>query len=108
MKTIRILRALLLLSVCLAGCGGAGNSAEKDALCTYTVSCRGEDGAGVAGVMINFCTDSACTPVTSGETALPSSPARRSSIMFRSSGSRKAGSWRATKNGPPRPGARTL
>ena len=67
MKKIRILLALLLLAVCLAGCGGAGKSAEKEALCTYTVSCQGEDGAGIADVMINFCTDSACTPVTSGE-----------------------------------------
>ena len=67
MKKISLLLALLLLAVCLAGCGDAGKSAAKEALCTYTVSCRGEDGSGVAGVMINFCTDSACTPVTSGE-----------------------------------------
>ena len=67
MKKISLLLALLLLSVCLVGCGGAGKSAEKEALCTYTVFCQGEDGAGLAGVMINFCTDSACTPVTSGE-----------------------------------------
>lgn len=67
MKKISLLLALLLLAVCLVGCGDAGKSAEKEALCTYTVSCRGEDGSGVAGVMINFCTDSACMPVTSGE-----------------------------------------
>ena len=65
MKKISLLLALLLLAVCLVGCGDAGKSAEKEALCTYTVSCRGEDGSGV--VMINFCTDSACMPVTSGE-----------------------------------------
>ena len=36
--------------------------------CTYTVYCYGvEDGADVTGVMVNFCTDTACTPVTSAD-----------------------------------------
>ncbi len=70
MKKHFIPLALLLLAACLIGCGagaGADKAGAEDALCTYTVSCQGEDGAGIAGVMINFCTDSACTPVISGE-----------------------------------------
>ena len=59
MKKLALLPALLLLC-CLLGCGTAKES-------RYTVSCRGEDGSPVAGVMINFCTDTACSPVTSGE-----------------------------------------
>ncbi len=67
MKKLTLLLALLLLSLCLTGCGGVGGSAEEPALCTYTVSCRGLDGRGLAGVMINFCTETTCTPVSSGE-----------------------------------------
>lgn len=36
--------------------------------CTYTVYCYGvDDGADVTGVVVNFCTDTTCTPVTSAE-----------------------------------------
>ena len=59
MKKLAMLTALLLLLCCLWGCGGKESS--------YTVSCRVEDGTPVAGVMINFCTDTACSPVISGE-----------------------------------------
>ncbi len=59
MKKLVLLMALLLVLCCLTGCGAKESR--------YTVSCRGEDGAPVAGVMVNFCTDTACSPVTSGE-----------------------------------------
>lgn len=70
MKKLSMLLALLLLLCCLAGCGGAGKSADQrdaEGLCTYTVSCLGQNGERVEGVMINFCTDSMCTPVISDE-----------------------------------------
>ena len=59
MKKMGMLLALLLLCG-LLGCGAARET-------SYTLSCRGEDGSPVAGVMINFCTDTACSPVLSGE-----------------------------------------
>lgn len=68
MKKISMLLALLLLLCCLTGCSGAGKSADQtdaEELCTYTVSCQGQNGERVEGVMIIFCTDSMCTPVTS-------------------------------------------
>ena len=35
---------------------------------SYTVRCRGaENGEAIAGVILNFCTDTACTPVTTSE-----------------------------------------
>ena len=64
MKQIAVLLALLLLSGCLTGCGSG--AAEEPALCTYTVHCRSEAGDALEGVMLNFCTDSACSPVFSG------------------------------------------
>lgn len=59
MKKMGMLLALLLLCG-LLGCGAARET-------SYTLSCRGEDGSPVAGVMINFCTDTACSSVLSGE-----------------------------------------
>ena len=61
MKKLAILPALLLALVCLMGCGAEAKESS------YTIACRGEDGTPVAGVMINFCTDTACSPVSSGE-----------------------------------------
>ena len=60
MKKLVLLAALLLSLCCLLGCGAAKES-------SFTLSCRGEDGSPVAGGMINFCTDTACSPVLSGE-----------------------------------------
>lgn len=72
MKKLILPLALLLLLSCLTGCGEAGKSAEhtdaeEAALCTYTVICQGQEGESVEGVIINFCTDSMCSPVTSDE-----------------------------------------
>ena len=37
-------------------------------ICTYTVCCYGiENGEKIEGVIVNFCTDTTCTPVTSAE-----------------------------------------
>ncbi|MBQ9880494.1 MAG: hypothetical protein IJM45_08700 [Clostridia bacterium] len=64
------LNILLLLS-CLTGCDNARPSEGTDndpGLCTYTVYCRGADNRdAIQGVIINFCTDTTCTPVTSSE-----------------------------------------
>ncbi len=59
----------LLLAACLlpaaAGCGA--NTDESEAL-SYTVYCLdAETGEAVEGVIVNFCTDTSCTPVTSTE-----------------------------------------
>ena len=77
MKKWTLLPVLLLALCCLFGCGTKGEQTGEDTPpaakesggenCSYTVSCRGEDGTPVAGVMINFCTDTACSPVISGE-----------------------------------------
>ncbi len=59
----------LLLAACLlpAAAGCAAKTDEPE-LCTYTVYCCGaENGEAVEGVIINFCTDVSCTPVTSAE-----------------------------------------
>jgi hypothetical protein len=56
--------ALALLLACLAGCGGEAAAEE----CTYTVRAVDSKGQGLAGVIVNFCTDTACVPVTTDET----------------------------------------
>ena len=63
---------MLVLSLgCLTCCASknpSGNETEETSLCTYTVCVTSlEDGKGIEGVMINFCTDYACTPVTTDE-----------------------------------------
>ncbi len=57
---------LLLLLACLAGCGTA-ESVPKADVCTYTVRVEDADGRPVAGVMVNFCTDVSCTPITTDD-----------------------------------------
>ena len=84
MKPFSIILPLLLLICCLAGC--ASGRPEKDSAaseapadvtaapeetidgdCTYTVFCRSSrTGEGIEGVIVTFCTDTVCTPVTSG------------------------------------------
>ncbi len=88
---------LLLLLACLAGCRttesvpkanpapaetpapaekpapapAAPETAPADApeadACTYTVRVEDADGSPVAGVMVNFCTDVSCTPITTDD-----------------------------------------
>ena len=77
MKHLSVFLALLLLLGCLTGCGSPQtgkndappSGTDKDpGLRSYTVCCYDADnGEAVEGVVINFCTDTACTPVTSGE-----------------------------------------
>ena len=43
------------------------DSAEQPAGASYRVTLRDQDGAPVPGVVVNFCTDEACTQVTSDE-----------------------------------------
>lgn len=75
MKRLSLLLGLLLLLGCLTGCGTQQQDpgtteppASGAEVCTYTVYClAAENGEGIEGVIVNFCTDDACTPVTSGE-----------------------------------------
>ncbi|MBR0355093.1 MAG: redoxin family protein [Oscillospiraceae bacterium] len=47
--------------------GFSGDSYDPS-VCTYTVCCyRADTGEDLAGVVVNFCTDTTCTPVTSDE-----------------------------------------
>ena len=96
MRKIVFLLALILALSCLAGCGAdkreesaperrdAAPAEEKSEKadpapeapaeeaglpesCTYTVTAADPQGAPVAGVMVNFCTDEACTTVVTDE-----------------------------------------
>ena len=112
MKKLSMLLALLLLLCCLTGCGGAGkstNQTDAEELCTYTVSCLGQNGERVEGVMINFCTDSMCTPVISdeqGEAVFTGPAASATATSPTQSRSRRAGNWPVRRNGSPSPAAR--
>ena len=63
--------ALVVTLGCFACCASKTSSeseTEDPSKCTYTVCVTSlENGEGIEGVMINFCTDSACTPVTTDE-----------------------------------------
>ncbi len=84
MKKTCILLALLLLLGCLAGCGASAqantpeepdpetsvqpsetNEPSQD--CRYTIQVFDGSGNAAAGVVINFCTDLSCRPVTTDE-----------------------------------------
>ena len=64
-----------ILPGCMAGCGSVRSeetlrpAEEPDpGTVTYTVSCYSEeDHEGIGGVIVNFCTDTSCVPVTSSE-----------------------------------------
>ena len=58
-----------ILSGCMAGCGSVRPEEEPvPGTVTYTVSCYGEEShEGIGGVIVNFCTDTSCVPVTSSE-----------------------------------------
>ena len=90
MKALGIILALLLALGCLTGCGSArpGKNAAPDTenahasapeLSSYTVfCCSAKSGAGIEGVVLNFCTDTACTPITTsaqGEAVFTGPPA---------------------------------
>ena len=63
MKKPGILLAIVCLLAVLAGCGGKGGGGPY----ACTVYAFREDAAPLAGVVINFCTDTSCTPVVTGE-----------------------------------------
>ena len=70
-KYFCMILALVFTLGCFACCASKPSSEseiEDPSKCTYTVNVTSlEDGKGIEGVMINFCTDSACTPVTTDE-----------------------------------------
>ncbi len=70
-KYFCMILALALTLGCLTCCASKTSSeseTEDPSKCTYTVNVTSlEDGKGIEGVMINFCTDYACTPVTTDE-----------------------------------------
>ena len=67
MKKVLVCVSALAVALSLfAACGKTGGDGPD--VCTYTVYCYGaENGEEIGGVVINFCTDTACTPVTSAE-----------------------------------------
>lgn len=70
MRRMAFPAALLLALALLAGCGAPAPSApaaEGSEECTYTVLAVDPDGAPVAGVTLNFCTDESCTTVTTDD-----------------------------------------
>lgn len=65
MKRIALVLAILLLPALITGCSAPdAPAAGTPAVCTWTVCACGDNGEPVAGVIVNFCTDTACTPVT--------------------------------------------
>ena len=63
--------ALVMTLGCLTCCASKtspSSDTEDASKCTYTVVVTSqENGEGIEGVIINFCTDSTCVPVTTDE-----------------------------------------
>ena len=63
--------ALVMTLGCLTCCASKtspSSDTEDASKCTYTVVVTSqENGEGIEGVIINFCTDSTCVPVTTNE-----------------------------------------
>ena len=63
--------ALVITLGCLTCCASKtspSSDTEDASKCTYTVVVTSqENGEGIEGVIINFCTDSTCVPVTTDE-----------------------------------------
>lgn len=63
--------ALVMTLGCLTCCASKtsqSSDTEDASKCTYTVIVTSqENGEGIEGVIINFCTDSTCVPVTTDE-----------------------------------------
>lgn len=63
--------ALVMTIGCLTCCASKtspSSDTEDASKCTYTVVVTSqENGEGIEGVIINFCTDSTCVPVTTDE-----------------------------------------
>ncbi len=63
--------ALVMTIGCLTCCASKtspSSDTEDASKCTYTVIVTSqENGEGIEGVIINFCTDSTCVPVTTDE-----------------------------------------
>ena len=66
-----VLFALVMTLGCLTCCASKTSSSsetEDPSKCTYTVIVTSlETGEGIEGVIVNFCTDSSCVPVTTDE-----------------------------------------
>lgn len=87
MKRIWILLVLLILLGCLTGCAAAAPAAESadPSACVYTVCAyAGGSGEAIAGVVVNFCSEDSCTPVTTGEdgTAVFTGPAAKYHVQI--------------------------
>ena len=63
--------ALVMTLTCLTCCASKTSSqseTEDPSKCTYTVIVTDiESGGGIDGVIVNFCTDSTCVPITTDE-----------------------------------------
>lgn len=66
-----VLIAMIMTLGCLTCCASKTSSVsetEDASKCTYTVVITDlENGEGIEGVIVNFCTDSTCVPVTTDE-----------------------------------------
>ena len=69
-KTVAFL-LVIALALTLSGCAGTGREqAEKSALQAYILHVTDQNGDPVAEVSVNFCTNAACVPKTSGKNGL--------------------------------------
>ena len=70
-RNLCVFFALVMTLGCLTCCASKTSSvseSEDPSKCTYTVIVTSlENGEGIEGVIINFCTDSICVPVTTDE-----------------------------------------
>lgn len=70
-RNICVFFALVITLTCLTCCASKTSSlseTEDPSNCIYTVVITDlENGEGIEGVIVNFCTDSTCVPVTTDE-----------------------------------------
>ena len=70
-RNICVFFALVMTLTCLTCCASKTSSqseTEDPSNCIYTVVITDlENGEGIEGVIVNFCTDSTCVPVTTDE-----------------------------------------
>lgn len=70
-RNICVFFALVITLTCLTCCASKTSSqseTEDPSKCIYTVVITDlENGEGIEGVIVNFCTDSTCVPVTTDE-----------------------------------------
>lgn len=70
-RNLCVFFALVMTLGCLTCCASktpSSSETEDHSKCTYTVIVTSlENGEGIEGVIVNFCTDSSCVPVTTEE-----------------------------------------